>query len=314
MNTDELDLFDFLIRRPFKWFWCFLRDVHRGFVADDGLALSGNIAFSSLLAFFPFLIFLTALAGFLGNEDLAGDVIDYLMSVAPPEIVGPVSDDIHSILTVSNKRILTFSIAMTLYVAAGGVESLRVGFNRAYGLGAGERRPWWMRMLQNLAFVLGGAAVLLVLAVLIVFAPLWWSAVESRLPVLENFSGWFHLLRLPIGLFVMFLALSFGHLFLPRKRLRFRQVLPGILATMVVWLLAAKLYAQYTAQFSRAQIMYAGLGSVVIALLFVYISAALIILGGEFNEVLILRREGSNAKKINTKTNTKIIPKTNKGE
>ncbi len=292
MADPKPDLFDLIIKTPVL----FLREVHHRFVADDGFALSGNIAFSSLLAFFPFLIFLTALAGFIGNELLARTVIDYLLSVAPAEIVGPVSDDIHSILTESNKRVLTLSIAFTLYIATGGVESLRVGFNRAYGLGADDRRPWWMRFLQNLAFVIGGAAVLLILAVFIVFAPLWWGAAEARLVFLENFSGWFHLLRLPIGLSVMFLALCFGHLYLPRKRLRLRQVLPGILATMVVWLFAAQIYAKYTAEFSRAQIMYAGLGSVVIALLFVYISAALIILGGEFNEVLILRRQKTENK------------------
>jgi len=277
---------DMLFWRPFA----FIRDVHRRFVADDGFVLSGNIAFSSLLAFFPFLIFLTALAGFLGNETLARAVIDYLLSVAPPEIVGPVADDIHAILTEPDRGVLTLSILMTIYVAASGVESLRVGFNRAYGLGVTERRPWWMRLLQNLLFVFGGAGVLLVLAVLIVFAPMWWDAAQARISALANFSAWFHLLRLPVGLSVMFLALLVGHLYLPRRKLSFRQVLPGILATMVVWLLAAQIYAKYTAQFSRAQIMYAGLGSVVIALLFVYISAALIILGGEINEVLIERK------------------------
>ena len=275
-----------LFWRPFA----FIRDVHRRFVADDGFVLSGNIAFSSLLAFFPFLIFLTALAGFLGNETLARAVIDYLLSVAPPEIVGPVADDIHAILTEPDRGVLTLSILMTIYVAASGVESLRVGFNRAYGLGVTERRPWWMRLLQNLLFVFGGAGVLLVLAVLIVFAPMWWDAAQARISALANFSAWFHLLRLPVGLSVMFLALLVGHLYLPRRKLSFRQVLPGILATMVVWLLAAQIYAKYTAQFSRAQIMYAGLGSVVIALLFVYISAALIILGGEINEALIERK------------------------
>jgi len=293
MSAKKSDLFDLFIKTPFS----FLRDVYRRFVEDDGFALSGNIAFSSLLAFFPFLIFLTALAGFLGNEPLARTVISYLLSVAPAEIVSPVSDDIRSILTESNSRVLTLSIVFTLYIAAGGVESLRIGFNRAYGLGAAERRPWWMRFLQNLAFVIGGAVVLLVLAVLIVFAPLWWGAAEARIGFLDNFSNWFHLLRIPIGLFVMFLALCFGHLYLPRKRLRFRQVLPGILATIVLWLFAAQAYAKYTAEFSRAQIMYAGLGSVVIALLFVYISAALVILGGEFNKILILRSQETERNK-----------------
>ncbi len=269
--------------RPVKFIW----QVHKRFVLDEGFVLAGNIAFSSLLAFFPFLIFLTALAGFLGNEDLARTSIDYLLSIAPSEIITPISDDIHALLTIGSSSILTASIAMTFFVAAGGVESLRIGFNRAYGLGVSDRRAWWWRFVQNLAFVLGGAGVLLVLAVLIVFAPLWWGVLADKFPAMAGFSKWFALLRIPVGLFVMFIALLAGHLYLPVCRLRVRNVLPGIVLTMFVWLIAAHIYAEYTARFSRAQIMYAGLGSVVIALLFVYISAALVIWGAEFNEALI---------------------------
>ncbi len=276
----------------------FLWQVHKKFVHDEGTVLAGNIAFSTLLAFFPFLIFLTALAGYLGNEDLARTAIDYLLSVAPHEIVAPVADDIHALLTVQNGSILTFSILLTLFVASGGVESLRIGFNRAYGFGVLDRRPWWLRRLQNLVFVIGGAAVLLVLAVLIVFAPIWWGVLVDKLVFMDRFTGWFDLIRLPVGLSVMFLALVIGHLFLPRRRLQFRQVLPGIILTMLVWLLAARIYALYTVRFSRAQIMYAGLGSVVIALIFVYISAALIIWGAAFNESLIEHKGDINHEKL----------------
>ncbi len=257
------------------------------------MPLAGNIAFSSLLAFFPFLIFLTALAGFLGNEQLAQKAVEYLLSVAPQEIVAPLVDDVHAILTKPNKRVLTLSIALTLYVAAGGVESVRTGLNRAYGYT--DRRIWIVRFIQNIMFVVGGAAVLLALAVLIVFAPLWWDKAETWYEPLSQFSGLFQWMRYPVSLGLMLLALVLGHFFLPVKRRKLKALLPGISITMGLWLLAAWTYTEYTARFSKVQIMYAGLGNVVIALVFVYISAVLVILGGEINQSLMARKAALEA-------------------
>ena len=263
-------------------------DIYNRFVADDGFPLAGNIAYSSLLALFPFLIFLTSLAGFLGNEVLAQTIVDYLLSVAPEEIVKPFTDDIHSILTVPDSSVLAISIAITTYSAAGGVESIRTGLNRAYGYT--ETRWGIFRFLQNLLFVIGGAIVLLSLSFLIVFGPLWWAKAAGWIPWLDNFTSWFHLLRYPVGLGLMFIALVLGHKFLPVKRHRMREIMPGILSTIGLWLIAAWTYADYITNFSRIQVMYAGLGNVVIALIFLYISALVVILGGEINQALIARK------------------------
>ena len=56
--------------------------------ADEAIPLAGNIAFRTLFSIFPFLIFLTALAGFFGNDDLAEDVVTFLLSVAPEQAGG----------------------------------------------------------------------------------------------------------------------------------------------------------------------------------------------------------------------------------
>ena len=231
------------------------------------------------------MIFLTSLGGFFGNAQLAQTVVDYLLSVAPEEIVKPFSDDIHSILTVPDSSVLAISIAITLYSAANGVESIRVGLNRAYGYT--ESRIGIFRFIQDIFFVIGGAIVLLIVSVLIVFGPLWWAKAESWVPLLSNFSAWFHLLRYPVGLGLMFIALVLGHKFLPVKRHAMSEILPGIAATIMLWLVSAWTYAEYVANFSRIQVMYAGLGNVVIALIFLYISALVIILGGEINQALI---------------------------
>ncbi|VAV99696.1 hypothetical protein MNBD_ALPHA08-801 [hydrothermal vent metagenome] len=240
------------------------------------------------MALFPFLIFLTSLAGFFGNADLAETVVTYLLSVAPPDLVKPFADDIHAILTVPDRSVLALSIAITTYSAAGGVESIRTGLNRAYGYT--ETRWGIFRFLQNLLFVIGGAVVLLALSFLIVFGPLWWEQAAVWVPWLAQFTSWFDLLRYPVGLGLMFIALVIGHKYLPVKRHRMREILPGILITIGLWLLAAWTYADYITNFSRIQVMYAGLGNVVIALIFLYISALVIILGGEINQALIARR------------------------
>ncbi len=270
-----------------------VRDVFVRFTSNDGIPLAGNIAFCTLLAVFPFLIFLTALAGFLGDEHLAQTVVDYLLAVAPKEIVDPVEDEIHALLTVPQGGLLTISILFTLYTAAGGVESVRVGLNRAYGYT--ETRLWPFRFVQNVGFVIGGAIVLIALALLIVFGPLYWGRLEAWAPVLEEFSGIFHLLRLPVGLGLMFVGLVLAHKFLPVKRHPLIEILPGIVITMVLWFLCATVYAVYLAKFARFQLMYAGLANVIIALIFLYITALIMILGGEINQSLIrLRREGRN--------------------
>ena len=219
-----------------KSFLTFVQDVNKGMVADDGFPLAGNIAFSSLLALFPFLIFLTSLAGFLGNEALAQAAVDYLLSVAPEELVNPFQDDIHAILTVPTPGVLTLSIFLTFFMAANGVESIRTALNRAYGYKQVDRHLWIFRKFQNLVFILGGAFVLLTLSALIVFGPMGWDRAEAKFDFLMHFSRWFHLLRYPVGLGLLFMALLCGHLFLPAKRQPIRKVIPGIIATIVLWL------------------------------------------------------------------------------
>ncbi len=277
-----------------------ITEVYLRFTADDGLPLAGNIAFCLILAIFPFLILLSALAGFIGDEKLAETVVDYLLSVAPSQLVAPLADDIHTILTVPRGGLLTLSILATLYTAAGGVESVRVGLNRAYGYS--ETRWFFFRYVQSFAFVIVGAVVLLALALLIVFGPLYWSRAEQLLPWLAEFTDLYERMRYPVALALMLVTLLASHLYLPVKRHRLREILPGVVFTMAIWLLSAWTYAAYLAEFSRLQVVYAGVANVMIALIFLYISAVVMILGGELNQAIISFKAGKRKNSSNPKT------------
>ena len=110
------------------------------FLDDDGWAIASHIALSTLMALFPFLILVTALAAVFGSQYLADPAVNLLLATWPKEVAAPIADEVHRVLTTTRGDVLTFSAVFSVYFASSGVESLRVGLNRAYG--EKETRNW----------------------------------------------------------------------------------------------------------------------------------------------------------------------------
>ena len=107
------------------------RDAFFGFLRDDGWAISSHIALSTLMSLFPFLIFVTALTGFFGSQNLADQVAQLLLEAWPAEVAGPIAAEIAGVLTNAHGGLLTFGALLALYFSSSGIESLRIGLNRA---------------------------------------------------------------------------------------------------------------------------------------------------------------------------------------
>jgi membrane protein len=87
------------------------------------------------------------------------------------------------------------------------------------------------------------------------------------------------------------MALFILHAWLPAGRRSFFQILPGIVFTMVASLISGIVFGQYLARFANNYVtMYAGLASVIIALVFLYFIAAIFVYGGELNAAIIKSR------------------------
>ena len=108
-------------------------DSAKSFEKDDGYAMASHIALSGLTAIFPFLIFVTSLAGFLGAQPLADKAASAFFEIWPPRVSGPIVQQIHSVLSNRHGGLLTISAALAAYFSSSGVEALRTGLNRAYG-------------------------------------------------------------------------------------------------------------------------------------------------------------------------------------
>ena len=273
-------------------------DAFYRFNADDGWAIASHIALSILMAMFPFLILVTALAGFLDSSNLADEVARLVVAAWPPQVAAPIADQIHTVLTTAHGDVLTLGAVFALYFSSSGVESLRIGLNRAYGLA--EQRPWWLLRLESIAYVLVSAISLLALSFLVVLGPLVFRATMAYAPWLVPFEGHYNIARLIVAAVVIALALFILHLWLPAGRRRLNEVWPGIVATLALWLACGLGFGRYLNSFSSAYVTYyAGLASAMTALVFLYFSAWIFIYGGELNAAI--KRVRQQVEKTETK-------------
>jgi membrane protein len=270
-------------------------DAFWRFAADDGWAIASHIALSTLMAMFPFLIVVTALAGFFfGTNELADEAARLLLEAWPKQVAEPIAADLTRVLTQTRGDVLTFGVLFAIYFASSGVESLRVGLNRAYD--TLEPRPWWLLRLESIAYVLLGAVAILAFSFLVVLEPVIWAHLVRFVPALSPFDEVITIARYGIAAAVLIIALLIVHLWLPAGQRSFTRIAPGIVVTLLLWMVSGAAFGRYLASYAFAYVsMYAGLASAMIALVFLYVCASIFIYGGELNSVIGEAREKKNA-------------------
>ncbi|MEX0954165.1 MAG: YihY/virulence factor BrkB family protein [Rhizobiaceae bacterium] len=251
------------------------------FSDDDGWAMASHLAITALMALFPFLIFSTALASFLGAKAYADTAVHLVFDTWPDEIADPIAREVVNVLTVQRSGFLTFGILIAAFFASNGIEALRTSLNRAYRVQ--ENRTLLFRRVQSLAFVFITTLGFLTISVLLVLAPLIGSIAIEAQPWIRPYMGTITVWRYIIASSVIVLGLIAVHVWLPAGRRSFVDIVPGIIFTLSGWLLGSSLFAAYLEQFSTYVSTYAGLASIMIAVVFLYIVSAIFILGGELN-------------------------------
>lgn len=261
-----------------------LYDALGHFNDDDGWSMASHLAITALMALFPFLIFATTLASFVGAEAFAETAVHLVFDTWPAQIAEPISREVVNVLTVQRSDLLTYGVLLAAFFASNGIESLRTALNRAYRVV--ETRSFVFRRVQSLAFVFIATVGFVAISVLLVFAPIIVRLALENVPRLEPYLGTITLWRYVIASVVIVLGLIAVHVWLPAGRRRFVDIVPGIIFTLVGWLIGSTVFATYLDNFSSYVTTYAGLASIMIAVVFLYIVSMVFILGGELNAAI----------------------------
>lgn len=275
-----------------RTFWNALYDLF----ADSGFSMAGAVAFSFVLALFPFCIFLGAFAGYFGGEALARSAVAQLFNILPGAVAEVLEPEVMAVMGRSRFGLLTFGAAIALFFATSAVESLRAALNVAYRVK--ETKSYFTCVLQSMVIVLLSALGMLAMAWGFLVGPGMLSKIKPSWLLWLGDQSWMSaIVRYLIAIAIIGVQLFTYHLWLTAGKRSVADVLPGVILSVVLWILAAKLFGSWI-QINDYSRFYAGLTSLMSALIFFQVTAIIIILGAEMNRAMIevkSRRDGHSA-------------------
>jgi membrane protein len=266
-----------------EWIDVFKR-AFKEFMADDCMGLAQQIAFSSLLAFFPAMILLVGLLGLIGAYD---DLKEFLGVVAPGAVIDAI--DIAQKSAAGREAAASFAVVLgafgAIWAASGAMNSVIKALNAAYN--RIETRPFWKVRLTAIALVLASGFALAGLFLLIVFGGPIGEAITSKAHLGGAFELVWAILRWPLAFGAILLFFALVYWAGPNVDQRdWKWITPGSLVGALLWLALSGLFALYTSFSESYDKTYGSLAGGIILLLWLNYSAFALLFGAELNSEL----------------------------
>jgi len=262
------------------WLQAFKRSG-KEFFADDCMGLSQQVAYSSLLAFFPAMIFLVAFLDLVGAYDA---LLEFLDPVAPESVLGIIRQ-LQRDTGAASVVLLALGIFGALWAGSGAMSSLVKAVNRAYD--RTETRPIWTVRLISLVLVLASATVLAGMLLMIVLGGKLGDAIAAKAGFGAAFDWLWNLARWPLAFAVILLLFAFIYYLAPNAEQRsWKWITPGSLVGAIGWLALSGLFALYTSFSDSYSRTYGALAGGIVLLLWLNYSAWAVLFGAELNSEL----------------------------
>ena len=274
-----------------------LRDiVGPGFVArvlirvreNDLLGLAGQLTYFFLLSFFPFLIFLVALAGLVLDdpESAVRRLISESVGFLPREAVELLVVYMDRTLRGAGSGVLLFGIVTTLWMGSAASIAITKAANRAYGLV--ETRPFWKLRGTSVLMALGFTLLVATLSLLVFEVESYVERLDGAPSVLPAVWG---IARWALAFAVVTAALSVLYYLAPDAHVPFKWITPGGFAATVLMFTASTALSLYASGLGNYDRIYGQLGAVIVFMLWLYAVGLMVLVGVEINAVLARRAE-----------------------
>lgn len=254
---------------------------------DNCFNIAKGAAYSALLSFFPVLTSAAAILVQTRAQFVSKAIEDFLSQVVPPGSEYLVFRQFQ----VRGARpflVLVVAGAISLWAASSVIKSLMEGFQAAYRVP--RSRGFWSRTGLSMALVLMSAVPLAAASVLLVFG----SQIESgvlhwmKVDPLWNPFAWVwqlvsRLARYGVAFATTILVTMLLYHFGPYRRQSFRALFPGAVLATVLWMLATNGFGWYVRHMAHYNVMYGSVGASIALLVWMYLIAAIALVGCEFN-------------------------------
>ena len=276
-----------------------LKATVREFQRDDILSISAGLAYYLILALFPFILVLVSMLGTFSSPEFANEVLDYFKQVLPGPVYDTVNTYLRDTIAGNNKApgLLSFGIIGTIWAASGAFSAFMNAINKAYDVE--ETRPFWKAKLVAVLMTLGLTVIILVGVLLLTVGPQIGEWIARFAGLDDEFLIAWGIARWPIALLLMMFSVALLYYFAPAVNQPFRWITPGGLVGVLLWVLASVAFNLYvSSDFNTYNQTYGAIGTVIILLLYLYISSTAILFGAELNATLVRLKEEISGQSI----------------
>ncbi|HLQ70670.1 MAG TPA: YihY/virulence factor BrkB family protein [Bacillota bacterium] len=264
----------------------FSKDWVRRIAKDDVVGLSAQLAYFFLLSLFPFLLFLVTLIGYLPiGEQTVSNIIGFIEVYAPSDISEMINSNISQLVNNQNGGLLSLGIIGTIWSASNGIKAVMKAFNRAYEVD--EDRSFLVARLIAIVLTIGMVIVIFIAFLLPIFGKMIGVYIFSFFGLSDKFIAVWGTLRWVISSAVFFIVLLVLYKLAPNKRIYFKHAVWGALFATVCWQLVSLAFSYYVSSMGNYSATYGSLGTVIVLMIWFYISGIIIISGGVLNASII---------------------------
>jgi membrane protein len=259
----------------------FAKRLYAKIFDDDIIGNAAQVAFYFSFALFPLLLFLLTLFGYIlsSADDFRAEFFTYLRQIMPTSAFTLVDTTINEVMTESSGGKLTFGLLFALWSASAGLDALRGALNEVYNLK--ETRAWWKTKLISISLTLGIGVLVFIALGLIFYGTqmlMWLLPIDS--PCLLKPLQWLTLFIVLVMAFALIYNFSPNHL-----EDKWKWISPGSIIGIILWILFSTGFRVYLQYFDSYAKTYGSLGAVIVLLLWLYLTALVILIGGAINAI-----------------------------
>lgn len=269
-------------------------------VNHDGVEHAGYMSFLTILSLFPFMVFIMAVTGFIGNSILGSEILNAIERTLPADLTQALLPRINEIRSGPPSSLLTISIIGTIWTASSSFEGLRTILNRVYNVGS--LPSYFFRRIRSIFEFLIISIVLIVGTAVLIWLPYLLDILQSIIggnAALDSLFAKIHTIEYYLngffrGIFIfiiLFLSVSFVYYQIPNTKMKFSQQIPGTVLVVISWYLCAQCLRLYFTYFNQVNVIYGSLVGIIAALLFFFFIHMILIWGAEFNYLLSCKEQ-----------------------
>lgn len=261
-----------------------LRRYFNHHVGRDSAALTYYLLF----ALFPLLIFLSNLVGTMQLD--IDQILAQFGTIMPADVIALIRQYLAYVTAASSRTLMIFSLVFSVYFPYRAANALMLSVRKAYGMGKPTHflRYQCKLLLYTVCFIF----VIVLSAAAAVLGDRFLAFISRYVPQAETLlTLWVDLRFVLLGAVLFFvIAFLYG---LAQERRRINRIWPGALLSLVTWLALSLLFSLYVESAARYNVIYGSIGAIIVLLLWLYLASVMLIMGAEFNSVLLELKEKS---------------------